>query len=74
MNKMKIAIVTDDGKTISAHFGRAQGFLVVTPRTAGKPVAKRAPGRAAVRHRGPAMSTSTNANTATATEGIAVVR
>ena len=27
---MKIAIVTDDGKTISAHFGRARHFLVAT--------------------------------------------
>lgn len=27
---MKIAIVTDDGKTISAHFGRAQYYSVVT--------------------------------------------
>jgi len=27
---MKIAIVTDDGKTVSKHFGRAKNFLVVT--------------------------------------------
>ena len=27
--QMKIAIVTDDGKTISRHFGRAQYYLVV---------------------------------------------
>lgn len=27
---MKIAIVTDDGKTISAHFGRAQHYSVIT--------------------------------------------
>ncbi len=27
---MKIAIITDDGKTISPHFGRAQYYLVVT--------------------------------------------
>jgi predicted Fe-Mo cluster-binding NifX family protein len=27
---MKIAIATDDGKTVSAHFGRATHFLVVT--------------------------------------------
>ena len=27
---MKIAIATDDGKTVSAHFGRASHFLVVT--------------------------------------------
>jgi predicted Fe-Mo cluster-binding NifX family protein len=27
---MKIAVVTDDGKTISAHFGRARHYLVVT--------------------------------------------
>ena len=27
---MKIAIVTDDGKTISRHFGRATHYLVVT--------------------------------------------
>lgn len=27
---MKIAAVTDDGKTISAHFGRAINYLVVT--------------------------------------------
>lgn len=27
---MKIAAVTDDGKTISQHFGRASHFLVVT--------------------------------------------
>ena len=27
---MKIAIITDDGKTISQHFGRAQYYLVVT--------------------------------------------
>lgn len=27
---MKIAIATDDGKTISAHFGRATHFLVVS--------------------------------------------
>ncbi len=27
---MKIAVVTDDGKTISAHFGRAQYYLVLT--------------------------------------------
>lgn len=26
---MKIAVVTDDGKTISRHFGRAQYYLVV---------------------------------------------
>lgn len=27
---MKIAIVTDDGQTISAHFGRARSYLVLT--------------------------------------------
>lgn len=27
---MKIAAITDDGKTISAHFGRAQHYLVLT--------------------------------------------
>lgn len=27
---MKIAIVTDDGKTVSKHFGRAKNYLVVT--------------------------------------------
>jgi predicted Fe-Mo cluster-binding NifX family protein len=27
---MKIAVVTDDGQTISAHFGRARHFLVAT--------------------------------------------
>jgi predicted Fe-Mo cluster-binding NifX family protein len=27
---MKIAVVTDDQKTISAHFGRAQNYLVFT--------------------------------------------
>lgn len=27
---MKVAIVTDDGKTISAHFGRAQHYSVIT--------------------------------------------
>src|SRR5512140_1899017 len=27
---MKIAFATDDGKTVSAHFGRATHFLVVT--------------------------------------------
>jgi predicted Fe-Mo cluster-binding NifX family protein len=27
---MKIAIITDDGKTISQHFGRAQYYLVAT--------------------------------------------
>jgi len=27
---MKIAVITDDGKTISLHFGRAQHYLVVT--------------------------------------------
>ena len=27
---MKIAIATDDGKTISAHYGRASHYLVVT--------------------------------------------
>jgi predicted Fe-Mo cluster-binding NifX family protein len=27
---MKIAIATDDGKTVSAHFGRASHYLVVT--------------------------------------------
>ena len=27
---MKIAVVTDDGKTISAHFGRAAYFAVIT--------------------------------------------
>jgi predicted Fe-Mo cluster-binding NifX family protein len=27
---MKIAVVTDDGQTISAHFGRASHFLVAT--------------------------------------------
>jgi predicted Fe-Mo cluster-binding NifX family protein len=27
---MKIAVITDDGKTISAHFGRARHFLVFT--------------------------------------------
>jgi predicted Fe-Mo cluster-binding NifX family protein len=29
-NKMKIAAITDDGKTISQHFGRAAYYLVVT--------------------------------------------
>jgi len=29
-NLMKIAVVTDDGKTISQHFGRAQQYLVAT--------------------------------------------
>ena len=27
---MKIAVITDDGKTISQHFGRASHYLVVT--------------------------------------------
>jgi predicted Fe-Mo cluster-binding NifX family protein len=27
---MKIAIVTDDGTTVSKHFGRAKNFLVIT--------------------------------------------
>jgi len=27
---MKIAVITDDGKTISLHFGRAQYYLVAT--------------------------------------------
>jgi len=27
---MKIAVITDDGKTISKHFGRAQYYLVLT--------------------------------------------
>jgi len=27
---LKIAFPTDDGRTISAHFGRAQGFVVAT--------------------------------------------
>jgi predicted Fe-Mo cluster-binding NifX family protein len=27
---MKIAIVTDDGKSISAHFGRARAYAVIT--------------------------------------------
>ena len=27
---MKIALITDDGKTISQHFGRAPYYLVVT--------------------------------------------
>ena len=27
---MKIAIVTDDGQTISAHFGRARAYLAIT--------------------------------------------
>lgn len=27
---MKFALITDDGKTISQHFGRAQHYLVVT--------------------------------------------
>ena len=27
---MKIAVITDDGKSISQHFGRAQFYLVVT--------------------------------------------
>lgn len=27
---MKIAVITDDGKTISLHFGRAQHYLVAT--------------------------------------------
>lgn len=27
---MKISVVTDDGETISAHFGRARGYLVIT--------------------------------------------
>ena len=27
---MKIAVITDDGKTISRHFGRAQYYLVLT--------------------------------------------
>ncbi len=29
---MKIAIVTDDGQTISAHFGRARAYAVLTVR------------------------------------------
>jgi predicted Fe-Mo cluster-binding NifX family protein len=29
-DNVKIAIATDDGKTVSAHFGRATHFLVVT--------------------------------------------
>jgi predicted Fe-Mo cluster-binding NifX family protein len=29
-HKVKIAIITDDGKTISRHFARAQFYLVVT--------------------------------------------
>lgn len=28
--KLKIAIITDDGKTISKHFGRAQYYLVIS--------------------------------------------
>ena len=27
---MKIAVITEDGKTISSHFGRAPGYLVFT--------------------------------------------
>lgn len=27
---MKIAVVTDDGRTLSGHFGRAESFMVVT--------------------------------------------
>ena len=27
---MKIAVITDDGKAISQHFGRAQYYLVAT--------------------------------------------
>ncbi len=27
---MKIAAITDDGKTISQHFGRASHFMVIT--------------------------------------------
>ncbi len=27
---MKIALVTDDGATISAHFGRARGYVAIT--------------------------------------------
>ena len=27
---MKIAVITDDGKTISQHFGRARQYLVIT--------------------------------------------
>ncbi len=27
---MKIAIVTDDGRSVSPHFGRARGYLVIT--------------------------------------------
>jgi len=30
MNHMKIAVVSDDGKTISRHFGRAPYYLVFT--------------------------------------------
>jgi predicted Fe-Mo cluster-binding NifX family protein len=29
-NNMKIAVITDDGKTISQHFGRAPYYMVVT--------------------------------------------
>ena len=28
MGKMKIAVASDDGQTISAHFGRTRGFLI----------------------------------------------
>ena len=36
---MKIAIVTDDGRTISRHFGRATHYLVVTAED-GKPLVR----------------------------------
>ncbi len=36
---MKIAVVTDDGKMISRHFGRAQNYLVVEVE-AGKEIAR----------------------------------
>lgn len=39
---MKIAVVTDDHKTISAHFGRAQNFVVFTVED-NKVVKKRSP-------------------------------
>jgi predicted Fe-Mo cluster-binding NifX family protein len=29
-NQMKIAVITDDGKTISQHFGRAKAYVVAT--------------------------------------------
>ena len=42
---MKVAIVTDDGQSVSAHFGRARAYAVLTVRDgAVRPMRTRYPG------------------------------